>query len=194
MQYQPLKEIWAGTNGSNGPESCFGRRKLTLFERLLWAEVCGELPHPFLHLVLKTTHKHSIVFPQWGSGAFWGLRNSRGVGIWTQIPVSCFLSARPQLSALNLTAKLLSAPGTPVWTCGFSALNGEKTLCRTLWVSFSKNHLFKPLRLSFRPFCFYLYSFTFGNQNKLLCFPNKLTVDSNHQFWRWVIDRQGRAG
>lgn len=37
MQYQPLKEIRADTRVSDYPESCSGKRMLTLIERLLWA-------------------------------------------------------------------------------------------------------------------------------------------------------------
>lgn len=51
---------------------------------------------------------------------------NRGVKIWTQAPLFQFLSSGSQLPILNLMAKLLPVPGTPVSICQFSVLHGEK--------------------------------------------------------------------
>lgn len=56
----------------------------------------------------------------------WEIMSGR-VRIWTQIPLSWFLSPKPQFSALNFTAVPLPAQGTP-FQIGAQSLMGKKNI------------------------------------------------------------------
>lgn len=86
--------------------------------------MCGEIPHPSPHLILKMPHKHCIVFPWVGSRNFLGSEKSGLEELGFELDLSFWVSL-PKPSSLLWTSLLNSAvPETSVSTC-FQPLVGK---------------------------------------------------------------------